>query len=113
MLGLGHLQFGKTFNRRLTLTVLLIAVSQFNFGFDQQGFSTTQAMSYFARRFGKYDIAEDEYYLPTVWLSFFNGFMYLGQAFGKHPLPRGPPWEQNLSETLKYDADKPIRCRCG
>jgi MFS transporter, SP family, sugar:H+ symporter len=85
MLGLGHLEFGKTFNRRLTLTVLLIAVSQFNFGFDQQGFSTTQAMSFFARQFGKYDDVEDEYYLPTVWLSFFNGFMYLGQAFGEYP----------------------------
>ena len=40
------------FNSKLSLTILLIAVSQFNFGFDQQGFNTTQAMDAFQRTFG-------------------------------------------------------------
>ncbi|KAJ3547155.1 hypothetical protein NM208_g1656 [Fusarium decemcellulare] len=40
---------GKTFNKRLTFSVALIAISQFNFGFDQQAYSTTQAMDHFER----------------------------------------------------------------
>lgn len=82
MLGFTHLALRQTFNKRLTLAVTLIAISQFNFGFDQQGYSATQAMEPFIRQFGKWDAAEQEWMLPTVWLSFFNGFNYLGQAAG-------------------------------
>ena len=82
MLGFGHLRLKETFNHRLTLTVLLIAFSQFNFGFDQQGFATTQAMNAFDRQFGEYDKVTKSWILDPVWLSFFNGFNYLGQAFG-------------------------------
>ncbi|KAL1904345.1 hypothetical protein Sste5344_009963 [Sporothrix stenoceras] len=77
-----HLSLRASFNTRLTLTVLLIAVSQFNFGFDQQGFSSTQAMDAFAKQFGKYNEAKGTYALPTVWVSMFNSFIYLGQATG-------------------------------
>jgi hypothetical protein len=82
MLGLGHLALRESFNKTLTLTILLIAFSQFNFGFDQQGFASTQAMNAFDRQFGEFDPKKKKWYLPTVWLSFFNGFNYLGQAFG-------------------------------
>ena len=51
MLGFGHLALRESFNTRLTLTVLLITISQFNFGFDQQGFASTQAMDAFAAQF--------------------------------------------------------------
>ena len=102
MFGLGHLQLRQSFNTRLTMAVLLIAISQFNFGFDQQGFATTQAMDAFDRQFGMYDSKKDVWYLPTTWLAFFNGFNYIGQAFGEaneslHSLStdrsrRCPPW---------------------
>ncbi|CZS79582.1 unnamed protein product [Fusarium graminearum] len=82
MLGFGHLDFRGTFNKRLTTAVLLITISQFNFGFDQQGFAATQAMTAFDRQFGHWDEEKQDYVLDTVWLSFFNGFIYLGQAAG-------------------------------
>lgn len=82
MLGFGHLALRETFNRRLCLTILLITFSQFNFGFDQQGYSATQAMDSFIRQFGVHDMKKKKYVLETQWLSYFNGFMYLGQAFG-------------------------------
>lgn len=83
MLGFGHLALRETFNRRLTLAILLITFSQFNFGFDQQGFASTQAMDSFAKQFGEWDPKKEEWFLPPVWLSWFNGFNYLGQAFGE------------------------------
>jgi SP family sugar:H+ symporter-like MFS transporter len=82
MLGFGHLALRQTFNRRLLLTVLLITFSQFNFGFDQQGYSNTQAMDSFVRQFGVLDGKTNKYKLETTWLSYFNGFMYIGQAVG-------------------------------
>jgi MFS transporter, SP family, sugar:H+ symporter len=81
----GQLSLKQTFNVRLTLAVLLIAFSQFNFGFDQQGYASTQAMGAFAKQFGEYDPETKEYALPTVWLSQFNGFIYIGQATGMSP----------------------------
>lgn len=82
MLGFGHLALRETFNTRLTLTVLLITFSQFNFGFDQQGYSATQAMDPFIRQFGVWNAKKNVHQLDTKWLSYFNGFMYLGQALG-------------------------------
>ncbi|KAF4996395.1 hypothetical protein FDECE_12474 [Fusarium decemcellulare] len=82
MLGFGHLALGQTFNKRLTLAVLLITISQFNFGFDQQGFAATQAMDSFAKQFGEWSEKKQAYALDPVWVSFFNGFNYLGQAAG-------------------------------
>lgn len=94
MFGFGHLDLRSTFNTRLTLTVLLIAVSQFNFGFDQQGFSGIQAMDAFDRQFGVQD-SKGQWYLPTVWLSLFNGLQYIGFGSGKLDRPR-----QNDGEDL-------------
>jgi hypothetical protein len=83
-----HLRLRETFNRQLTLSILLITFSQFNFGFDQQGFAATQAMNSFAKQFGEYDLTKNVYYLPTVWLSMFNGINFLGQAAGGSSLSR-------------------------
>jgi len=66
MLRLEHLALRQTFNRRLILTAALIAVSQFNFGFDQQGFASTQAMDAFAGQFGVWNTKKQTYVLPTV-----------------------------------------------
>ncbi|KAL4908283.1 hypothetical protein BDW74DRAFT_174971 [Aspergillus multicolor] len=43
------------FNRALALSVFVIAVSTFNYGFDNQAFATTQAMDAFAKQFGEYN----------------------------------------------------------
>lgn len=82
MLGLSHLALSDTFNRQLILTVLLIAISQFNFGFDQQGFSSTQAMDAFERQFGEWDAKKRQWYLPTIWKSLFNSLQYIGFGTG-------------------------------
>ncbi|KAI8233091.1 hypothetical protein K4K54_010974 [Colletotrichum sp. SAR 10_86] len=78
----GHLKLRKTFNRSLFTTVMLIAVSQFNFGFDQQGFNSTQAMDAFERQFGWYNPQKKVYYLESWWLSLFAGLPYIGFGIG-------------------------------
>lgn len=76
------LSITKHFNRRLFLSVLLIAVSQFNYGFDNQAFAQTQAMDAFTRQFGEYNAKTKKYALPTSWLSLFNSTPYAGFAVG-------------------------------
>lgn len=71
------------FNRPLLLSVLLIAVSSFNYGFDNQAFATTQAMEPFQRHFGEYNAATGVYNLPTDWLALFNSLNYVGFAAGR------------------------------
>jgi SP family sugar:H+ symporter-like MFS transporter len=70
------------FNRQLTLACLLIAISTFNYGFDNQGFATTQAMNSFTRQFGVYNSKTKKYALETYWLSLFNSLMYIGFGAG-------------------------------
>jgi MFS family permease len=72
----------KHFNRRLFLSVLLIAVSQFNYGFDNQAFAQTQAMDAFQRQFGTYNAKTKKYGLQAYWLSLFNSCPYAGFAVG-------------------------------
>lgn len=71
------------FNLQLTLACLLIAVSTFNYGFDNQAFATTQAMEPFTRQFGVYNPKTKKYALETYWLSLFNSINYAGFATGK------------------------------
>jgi MFS transporter, SP family, sugar:H+ symporter len=82
MLGLSHLQLGKTFNKTLVLTVLLICLSQFNYGFDNQGYSSIQSMDYFERQFGVYSAEKKTYTLPTWWVSLFNSLIFIGLGLG-------------------------------
>jgi MFS transporter, SP family, sugar:H+ symporter len=84
-MGTDSLSFGEirqSFNRRLFLTCLLIAVSPFNYGFDNQGFSSIQSMDYFQRQFGEYDPVKRTYFLPTWWLSLFNALPFCIFAVG-------------------------------
>ncbi|KAF9874435.1 vegetative cell wall protein gp1 [Colletotrichum karsti] len=78
----GHLSLRQSFNKTLFSTIMLIAVSQFNFGFDQQGFNTTQAMNAFERQFGWYNPTKNIYYLESWWLSLFAGLPYIGFGIG-------------------------------
>ncbi|KAL0940279.1 vegetative cell wall protein gp1 [Colletotrichum truncatum] len=77
-----HLNLRQSFNKSLLSTILLIAVSQFNFGFDQQGFNSTQAMDAFERQFGWYNPTKKVYYLESWWLSLFAGLPYIGFGIG-------------------------------
>ncbi|KAL4913654.1 general substrate transporter [Aspergillus aurantiobrunneus] len=70
------------FNRTLSLSVLLIAVSTFNYGFDNQAFATTQAMEAFTRHFGEYNESTGAYEIDSRWLSLFNSLNYIGFAAG-------------------------------
>jgi MFS family permease len=76
------LSITKHFNRRLFLSVLLIAVSQFNYGFDNQAFAQTQAMDAFTEKFGTFNEAKGAYALEAYWLSLFNSTPYVGFAIG-------------------------------
>ncbi|CAH0027901.1 unnamed protein product [Clonostachys rhizophaga] len=75
---------GKTrfFNRRLAIAVSLIALSSFNYGFDNQAFATTRAMDAFDKRCGEYDPVKKIYYLPSTWLALFNSLNHIGFAAG-------------------------------
>lgn len=72
----------KHFNAQLLLSCSLIAVSTFNYGFDNQAFATAQAMDAFTKKFGEYNPATKKYALETQWLSLFNSLPFLGFALG-------------------------------
>ena len=71
------------FNTRLALGCLLIAVSSFNYGFDNQAFATTQAMDAFDKHFGVWNPMSQSWVLESYWLSLFNSLNYIGFAFGR------------------------------
>lgn len=73
---------GRMFNKTLAFSVALIAVSQFNFGFDQQAYSTTQAMDHFERQFGTYSEKLGRYTIEPYELSLLNSLPYLGFVLG-------------------------------
>ncbi|KAJ8111606.1 hypothetical protein OPT61_g5840 [Boeremia exigua] len=74
----------RCFNLRLGLGCLLIAISSFNYGFDNQAFATTQAMDAFDKQFGVYNPKSKTWVLEPYWLSLFNSLNYIGFAFGSH-----------------------------
>lgn len=77
------LEKARYFNRTLTLAVALIAVSTFNYGFDNQAFATTQSMEPFTEKFGVYNAKTKTWNLEPYWLSLFNSLNYIGFAAGK------------------------------
>ncbi|KAH7349652.1 general substrate transporter [Plectosphaerella cucumerina] len=72
----------KHFNGQLARAFAVIAVSTFNYGFDNAGYSSTQAMEPFQRQFGELNEATGRYRIPTYWLSLFNSLNYIGFAAG-------------------------------
>jgi hypothetical protein len=46
--------FTKYFTKHLVLACGVVAISTFNYAFDQQGFNSTQAMDAFDKQFGYY-----------------------------------------------------------
>lgn len=72
----------RMFNKHLSFSVAVIAVSQFNFGFDQQAYSTTQAMDHFERQFGTYSEELGTWTIEPYELSLLNSLPYLGFVVG-------------------------------
>lgn len=70
------------FNRQLALAFAVIATSTFNYGFDNAGYATTQAMDPFIKQFGDYHAATKTYSIPAVWTSLFNSLNYIGFGAG-------------------------------
>lgn len=69
------------FNKRLVFSVCLVAVSAANYGFDNQGFSTAQAMTPFLKQFGV--LGSKGYQLQAYWLSLYSSVIWVGFAVGK------------------------------
>ncbi|KAL4982908.1 general substrate transporter [Aspergillus falconensis] len=80
------------FNRTLCLSVFVIAVSTFNYGFDNQAFASNQAMDAFAEHFGEYNQHTGDYALNSRWLSLFNSLNYIGFAAGTLVVSFGRRW---------------------
>ena len=72
----------RLFNKTLSFSVALIAISQFNFGFDQQAYSNTQAMDHFERQFGTYSEKLGAWTIESYELSLLNSLPYLGFVVG-------------------------------
>ncbi|KAJ3951634.1 hypothetical protein N0V92_011948 [Colletotrichum tropicale] len=72
----------KHFNRTLAVAFTVVAISTFNYGFDNAGFSTTQAMDAFQKQFGDQDSTTGKWKIPPTWLSLFNSLNYIGFAAG-------------------------------
>lgn len=72
----------KHFNKNLSLAFCVIAISTFNYGFDNAGYATTQAMEPFQRQFGELNPRTGRYSLDPVWLSLFNSLNFIGFAAG-------------------------------
>ena len=70
------------FNKRLTFSVTLVAISAANYGFDNQGFSAAQAMVPFAKQFGVYNSVDGTYELQAYWLSLYSSVVWIGFGFG-------------------------------
>lgn len=90
--------FTKYFTKQLALACGLVAISTFNYAFDQQGFNSTQAMEYFSRSFGYYDRTLKAWTLHPYYLSLLNSLVYIGFAFGRH--------EKSSSISFLADCDK-------
>lgn len=70
------------FTPRLGAAVGLIALSSLNYGLDNQGIATSQAMTTYKKQFGEYDPSLGEYAIPTFWSSILNSLNFVGFAIG-------------------------------
>lgn len=76
-------RFSRHFTPRLALSVALIALSTFNYGFDNQGIATSQAMLAYKKQFGDFNPKTGAYAIPTYYLSLLNSLNFIGFAVGK------------------------------
>lgn len=79
--------FSKQFNTTLALSCTLVTLSQLSYGFDNQGFATTQSMTAFVKQFGDYNARTGTYAISTYFLSLLNSLNYIGFAVGEYYQP--------------------------
>jgi MFS family permease len=70
------------FNRHLAIAFAVIAVSTFNYGFDNAAYNNTQAMEAFQEQFGDWNAETGKYAISPSWLSIFNSLNYIGFGAG-------------------------------
>ncbi|OKL61906.1 hypothetical protein UA08_02624 [Talaromyces atroroseus] len=70
------------FTPTLGAAVGLIALSSLNYGFDNQGIATSQAMTAYKKQFGTYNPSTGAYAIPTYWTSLLNSLNFIGFAVG-------------------------------
>lgn len=85
------------FTPRLAAAVSLIALSSLNYGFDNQGLATSQAMSTYKHQFGEWDSKKSAWAIPTYWTSLLNSLNFIGFAFGARPRPESIVLPQSFS----------------
>ncbi|CEL03029.1 hypothetical protein ASPCAL04188 [Aspergillus calidoustus] len=73
---------GQHFTLRLAGAVGLISLSTLNYGFDNQGIATSQAMAAYKKQFGVYDPSKKTWAIPTYWTSLLNSLNFIGFAIG-------------------------------
>ncbi|KAM0292366.1 hypothetical protein ACHAPQ_008239 [Fusarium lateritium] len=70
------------FNRHLGIAFAVIAISTFNYGFDNAAYNNTQAMEAFQAQFGEWNADTGKYSIPPSWLALFNSLNYIGFGAG-------------------------------
>ncbi|KAI5459034.1 general substrate transporter [Mariannaea sp. PMI_226] len=75
-------RIARHFNPQLAGAVGLIALSTLNYGFDNQGIATSQAMAAYKKQFGVYNPETGAWAIPTYWTSLLNSLNFVGFAVG-------------------------------
>lgn len=70
------------YNRTLFFASGMIFLSSVNYGFDNTGFSSTQAMDGFIQQFGEINPATNKHWIPPYFLSLMNSLVFIGFACG-------------------------------
>lgn len=73
------------FNRTLTLSLALLAISSFNYGFDVQAMAAAQAMTPFAKQFGVFNEQTNKWKIEPYFLSLLNSCHAPAQIIGAPP----------------------------
>ncbi|KZF23905.1 general substrate transporter [Xylona heveae TC161] len=75
-------RFSQHLTPRLGAAIALIALSTLNYGFDNQGIATSQAMAAYKKQFGVYNPKTKTWAIPTYWTSLLNSLNFIGFAVG-------------------------------
>lgn len=81
-MGIMNHPVANAFNGRLAFAVILLMISQLNFGMDMSAHAATQAMPFFQKEFGVYNPKTKKYIIEPYFLSLLNSLTYIGQVFG-------------------------------
>lgn len=70
----------------LIISISLLVLSAFNYGFSDQAFATTQAMNSFIKEFGEHNVNTNTYAIPALFTSLYNSLKAGGQIVGYYHL---------------------------